>query len=62
MNSPLTSELMRTTRHDELMHEARRLRDIQALERHAAEQRPKARPSTRLARAVALLTAIITPR
>jgi hypothetical protein len=64
MSNPLMDEMANQARHDELLREARRIRAEQAAAR-STEQRPasgKAPFETRLARALALLMAVITPR
>lgn len=64
--NPLMSEMANKARHDELLREAKRIRAAQAAERATAERDAgqnalaAGRPTT-LTRALALLTAIITP-
>lgn len=63
--NPLMHEMANKARHEELLREAKRIRTAQAAERYAAERdaaqaAPTSRPAP-LKRALALLTAIITP-
>jgi hypothetical protein len=64
MSNPLIHEMANKARHDELLRQAERIRAEQAAVRYAGEQpaRVKTPFETRLARALALLMAVITPR